>query len=68
MEADLFVGTLGAVILGNALTLIYVYALWRASKHERERGSLDGLPFYVLFAGILGPVIGGVSILYAVNL
>jgi hypothetical protein len=67
MDFDVFIGTLGAVIAGNALTLLYVYALWRGTREERQNGDLRGLPNSVLFAGIAGPLIGGLSILYAVS-
>jgi hypothetical protein len=67
MEILMFLGVLGAVIAGNALTLLYIYALWRATKEEREHGDLFRLPFSLLLAGMAGPLVGGLSILYAVN-
>ena len=48
-----FARTAGAVILGNFLTLIVVYTVWRASKLEKAGLSADQLPFWLLLAVII---------------
>ena len=67
MSFEVFVGTIGAVIAGNGLSLLYVYALWRGSREEKLHGDMRNLPTSVLLAGLAGPLIGGLGILYAVS-
>lgn len=49
-----FVQIVAAVMAANVLTGVYVYFLWRAAKVH----NLAELPFPVLLAGIVPPLIG----------
>jgi hypothetical protein len=52
-----FWGVLGAVLLGNGLTIAYVYALQAMSKLQREGRDLGETPFLIIVAGAAGPLI-----------
>jgi hypothetical protein len=59
-----FWGVLGAVILGNGLTIAYVYALWRMTLLQKQGKDLGDTPFLVIVAGLAAPLIGAASMYY----
>jgi len=65
MDATQFWATIAAVMIGNAASLAYVYAIWAGSRSEKEG---KPMPFKVVFFGIAGPVICAASIFFTVNL
>lgn len=69
MALESFIVTLAAVLVGNLLSGVVVYGLWRATKIERKFGVEDGsrfLPFPLLLAMLIPPgiVAWGASLLY----
>lgn len=50
MTVEQFVQTAGAVVFGNLLSAVFIYALWRIRHAERTLGVKDGstvLPIWV---------------------
>lgn len=67
MEFSAFWATVGAVIFGNGVSLLFVYALWSGSQSEKRYGDMSRVPLSVLLCGMLAPLIGGISIFFAVS-
>lgn len=62
-----FAATLGAVILGDVLVVIFIWALWAGTKVEKSGRDLSEAPWRVLLAGMLAPLVGGVCIYFGVS-
>lgn len=63
-----FYQVIGAVVFGNALSAVFAYGLWRATKIEKKLGVKDGsqfLPFWLIIAMMGAP---GAGILAAATL
>lgn len=43
MENGAFLSTLLAVMAGNALTVCFVYCLWRFERHPEDKAAAAGL-------------------------
>lgn len=50
------------VILGNLLSLGWVYAVWRVTRREKETGSHEGLPVWVYFLGAVAPLVAAAGV------
>lgn len=57
-----FISIVSAVMFGNALTLAYVYALWRFVQAEKQGLSTNKMPFMLYVYGIAGPLIAAFGI------
>lgn len=60
MDVDLFVAIVVAVLGGNTLTLIFVYAaaqIARAERIERETGNKVDVPTYMYLCAIIPPLL-----------
>ena len=56
MPFDYFMATIGAVAIGNFLTLVYMYFIWRGMRSERQGIPAHYLPMWVSF-GAAGAMI-----------
>ena len=54
MPFDYFMATIGAVAIGNFLTLFYMYAIWRGMRAEKQGIPFHYLPIWVLLGGAGG--------------
>lgn len=52
MPFDLMVSTVAAVVVGNALSAAFIYALWRMTRAERVGAQA---PLSTLLLGLIGP-------------
>lgn len=66
MDIQDFLVVIAGSVVANALCLIFIYALWRATQHEKRHGDLSSLPWPVLLAGIAAPLAGGAAIWFGV--
>jgi len=56
MSVDFFMRFVAAVFVGNMLTLVVVYGVWRAGRAEKKlgiRNGADALPLALLVAMIV---------------
>ena len=53
MDIVEFYRIVAAILIGNAFTLLVVYAVWRASKLERKGFNSSFLPFPLLASAII---------------
>lgn len=67
MEFATFWATVGANILANALTLLYLFAIAKGARSEREHGDWRDVPPLVIFMGLLGPIVGAACIYVTFN-
>lgn len=54
MPFDYFMATIGAVAIGNFLTLFYMYAIWRGMRAEKQGIPLHHLPVWITLGGGCG--------------
>lgn len=67
MPFEQFAATLGAVIAGNVLSVLFVWFLWAGTKWEASGRDLKDAPWRLLLAGIIGPVVGASCVYFAVT-
>jgi uncharacterized membrane protein YdcZ (DUF606 family) len=53
MDWIFFLQIVTAVMLGNGLTVLFIYVCWRINRQERLTGSHEGLPPWVYFVGLV---------------
>lgn len=68
MEISVFYATVAAVFMGNAITGVFVYFLWAATKAEKAGGSGSDLPWKVLICGAIPPIIAIIGIKWGVHI
>lgn len=56
-----------AVVLGNALTALYMLAVAKGNKSEAEHGDLRGLPTWLLFCGMIAPLGLAVTMFFTIT-
>ncbi len=66
MEFKFFCGVLTAVLLGNGLSVLWAYALFRGDAMMRRGTPEKELPWWVFVGGALPPLIGAACFKYAV--
>lgn len=67
MALEPFLMTLTAVLIGNGLTLAYIWVFRRIGRQERERGTTSGLPLWVYLTAAVIPLIPGLSLFYLLH-
>ena len=63
-----FWATVGAVIAANAVSFLWIYAMWAIVKNERTNGPLSDQPFHILFLAALAPLIAAAAIYFCVTI
>lgn len=48
-----FLDLMAAVIAGNAVSLAYLYFIWRGTKMEKQGNSTSEMPWIVILMGIV---------------
>ncbi len=61
MDFELFLGALAAVLFGNGLTAVYLYALFWGEVQRRRGIPESNLPFWWFLGAGIPPVIGAVA-------
>lgn len=61
MEFELFLGVLAAVLLGNGLTAVYLYALFWGDAQKRRGVPEERFPRWWFAGAGIPPVIGAVA-------
>lgn len=56
MPFEMFWAGVGASVLANMLTVVFLYAMWRATKEEQAGRPVERLPFWVLMCGVAPPL------------
>ena len=56
MPFEMFWAGVGAAVVGNVLTFLFFYAMWRATKEEQAGRPVEKLPFWVIMCGIVPPL------------
>lgn len=68
MNSAQFWATVGAVLVGNALTFLWVYALFYIIRNERINGPLTEQPPHILALVILAPLVMAITIYLCVTI
>jgi hypothetical protein len=53
MLVEQFYATVGAVLVGNLLTLLLGYVIWRSRQLEKQGKDASELPFWVLLLALI---------------
>lgn len=53
MDILYFIQVVGAVIVGNFFSAMFVYAAYLISRHEKREGTTDGLPVWVFVLALI---------------
>lgn len=61
MDFELFLGFLAAVLLGNGLTVVYLYALFWGDAQKRRGRSEESFPMWWLAGAGIPPIVGAVA-------
>lgn len=63
-----FWATVGATLLGNALTVAWLYALFSIIRNERKSGPFTEQPFHVLALAAAVPLVMSLTIYLCVTI
>lgn len=53
MSVEMFYATIGAVLMGNGLTAIFAYILWRARNLKRQGLDASHLPLPIILLALI---------------
>lgn len=65
MEIELFLGTLGAVMLGTGMVVAFLYALFWGDWQQARKGPQTPLPAWWYAGAAIPPIIAALSIYIA---
>lgn len=65
MEIELFLGTLGAVMLGTGMVTAFLYALFWGDWQHARKGAQTPLPAWWYAGAAIPPIIAALSIYIA---
>ena len=63
-----FWATVGAVLLGNALAFVWLYALISIIRNERTSGPLSEQPFHVVALAAVVPLVMSAALYFCVTI